>query len=112
MLESTNSGKMAKYWSCGALPKEARDSRSSSRCSSRCLRLLYGSEVKRAATDVLATSPDADRHMGTNIEAQFLCHELGLLPGWSGPTPNSNELIYDLSGARLAELEKALSLSG
>lgn len=28
-------------------------------------------------------SPDADRYNGQNIEAQELCHELGLLPGWS-----------------------------
>jgi NAD(P)-dependent dehydrogenase (short-subunit alcohol dehydrogenase family) len=34
----------------------------------------------------LLESPDADRHNGKNIEAQDLCAELGLLPGWS-PTP-------------------------
>jgi hypothetical protein len=66
-------------------------------------------EVTAKVVAWLATSPEADRHTGTNIEAQFLCHELGLLPGWSGPTPNTNELLYDLSGARLAELERELS---
>jgi len=34
----------------------------------------------------LLESPDADRYNGKNIEAQDLCAELGLLPGWS-PTP-------------------------
>ena len=57
----------------------------------------------------LATSEQADGLTGTNIEAQFLCHELGLLPGWGEPTPNTNDLIYDESGARLAALERALA---
>jgi NAD(P)-dependent dehydrogenase (short-subunit alcohol dehydrogenase family) len=56
----------------------------------------------------LATSPEADRYTGKNIETQFLCHELGLLPGWEGPRPNENELIYDHSGAQLEELERRL----
>lgn len=56
----------------------------------------------------LATSPDADVHTGQNIEAQFLCHELGLLPGWTGPEPNVHALGYDHSGARLAALEREL----
>ncbi len=33
----------------------------------------------------LLESPDADRLNGQNIEAQELCSELGLLPGWSLP---------------------------
>ena len=56
----------------------------------------------------LATSHDADALTGTNIEAQFLCHERGLLPGWSGPEPNAHALHYDHSGARLEALEAAL----
>ena len=35
----------------------------------------------------LATHPDADALNGTTIEAQFLCDELGLLPGWPEPNP-------------------------
>jgi len=66
-------------------------------------------EVTAKVVSWLATSPDADRLTGTNIEAQFLCHELGLLPGWEGPVANTNELLYDRSGARLAELERSLS---
>jgi len=31
----------------------------------------------------LLESPDAELHNGKNIEAQELCAELGLLPGWS-----------------------------
>ncbi len=31
----------------------------------------------------LLESPDAEALNGTNVEAQELCHELGLLPGWS-----------------------------
>lgn len=58
----------------------------------------------------LATSSEADALTGVNIEAQYLCHERGLLPGWEGPTPNENSLVYDRSGAYLLELEEALRL--
>lgn len=58
----------------------------------------------------LATSSDADALTGVNIEAQHLCHERGLLPGWEGPTPNESALIYDCSGANLLALEEALRL--
>lgn len=58
----------------------------------------------------LATSSKADALTGSNIEAQYLCHEQGLLPGWEGPTPNENALAYDGSGANLRELEEALRL--
>jgi len=33
----------------------------------------------------LLESPDAVARNGQNIEAQELCDELGLLPGWSMP---------------------------
>ena len=45
---------------------------------------------------------------GANFEAQFLCHELGLLPGWAGPDPNESAIRYDRSGARIDDLETAL----
>jgi hypothetical protein len=35
----------------------------------------------------LLESPDADGLNGTNVEAQELCSELGLLPGWSLAEP-------------------------
>ena len=57
----------------------------------------------------LATAREADVYTGQNIEAQFLCHELGLLPDWPGPQPNVHALRYDESGARLAALERALA---
>jgi NAD(P)-dependent dehydrogenase (short-subunit alcohol dehydrogenase family) len=68
-------------------------------------------EVSAKVVGWLATSPEADALTGTNLEAQFLCHERGLLPGWPGPTPNPHPLRYDRSGARLEELEAALRRS-
>lgn len=65
-------------------------------------------EVTARVVAWLATSSEADALTGTNIEAQFLCHERGLLPGWSGPTPNEHALRYDTSGARLEALEASL----
>lgn len=65
-------------------------------------------EVPAKVVAWLATSPEADGLTGTNIEAQFLCHERGLLPGWPGPTPNPHPLRYDRSGANLDELESKL----
>lgn len=56
----------------------------------------------------LATSSEADALTGTTIEAQFLCHERSLLPGWKGPKPNAHALQYDRSGAQLEELEAQL----
>ena len=35
----------------------------------------------------LCTDPEADAFNGRNIEAQYFCHERGLLPGWPGPKP-------------------------
>jgi NAD(P)-dependent dehydrogenase (short-subunit alcohol dehydrogenase family) len=36
----------------------------------------------------LATDPSATEWSGAVVPAQQLCHDLGLLPGWSGPVPN------------------------
>ncbi|HEY8525464.1 MAG TPA: SDR family oxidoreductase [Acidimicrobiales bacterium] len=57
----------------------------------------------------LCTEPEAEALNGTNIEAQFFCHERGLLPNWSGPQLKDNNIRYDLSGATLAALERALA---
>ena len=65
-------------------------------------------EVVSKVVAWLATSSEADVLTGRNLEAQFLCHERGLLPGWSGPTPNDHALAYDRSGANLEALEAAL----
>ena len=44
---------------------------------------------------------------GRTVEAQAVCHRLGLVPDWEGPVPNTDSPIrFDLSGAeaqRLAE---------
>lgn len=65
-------------------------------------------DVVGAVVGWLATHPDAERFRGQNVEAQFLCHELGLLPDWAGPTPNQAGLRYDLAASRLRDLEEAL----
>ena len=65
-------------------------------------------DVVGAVVGWLATQPEADRYRGQNVEAPFLCHELGLLPGWAGPTPNQAGLRYDLSAVHLRDLEAAV----
>ena len=66
-------------------------------------------DVVGAVVAWLVTSPGADRLAGGTIEAQFLCAELGLLPGWAGPEPNRAALRYDCSGAELRRLEDSLA---
>lgn len=65
-------------------------------------------EVVGAVVAWLATSDAADEWIGRTVEAQFLCHELGLLPGWPGPRPNTSPIRYDTSGAVLEQLEADL----
>ena len=65
-------------------------------------------DVVGAVCAWLATSPDAPQFSGTNIEAQFFCHERKLLPWWGGPQPNEAAITYDTSGADLARLEEEL----
>jgi len=65
-------------------------------------------EVVGAVVAWLVTSPDADALAGRTVEAQFLCAERGLLPGWGGPTPNRAAIRYDRSGAALEDLEHEL----
>lgn len=65
-------------------------------------------DVVGAVVAWLATDPQADELLGRTVEAQFICHERGLLPGWDGPTPNPAGLRYDLSGAILQQLEADL----
>jgi NAD(P)-dependent dehydrogenase (short-subunit alcohol dehydrogenase family) len=56
----------------------------------------------------LCTDAEADKFRGQNIEAQYFCHERGLLPGWAGPKkPGSNAISYDLSAYKLHELERS-----
>ena len=78
----------------------------------------FGFDSKGAPPDVvgavvawLATSNEAPALSGTTLEAQFFCHERRLLPSWDGPTPNTNALVYDRSGAELERLEAELKRS-
>jgi NAD(P)-dependent dehydrogenase (short-subunit alcohol dehydrogenase family) len=76
----------------------------------------FGIENKGAPMEVLGkvvrwlcTEPEAEQFNGRNIEAQFFCHERGLLPGWSGPRPLDNNIRLDTSGADLQRLEDDLT---
>ncbi len=57
----------------------------------------------------LCTEPDAEQYNGRNIEAQYFCHEKGLLPGWDGPKLQDNSIRLDTSGADLLRLEEELA---
>jgi NAD(P)-dependent dehydrogenase (short-subunit alcohol dehydrogenase family) len=78
----------------------------------------FGIENNGAPADVigavvqwLLTDPEAEQMNGQNIEAQFFCHERGLLPGWDGPRPNEAPIEYDLAGYVIDQLEKGLRAS-
>jgi NAD(P)-dependent dehydrogenase (short-subunit alcohol dehydrogenase family) len=61
-------------------------------------------DVMGAVVKWLVENPDAVRN-GSNVEAQYVCHDLGLLPGWPGPEPNDAPIRYDPSGAEALRLE-------
>lgn len=67
-----------------------------------------GETVSRTVAWLLANPDAAKQYDGLNIEAQFFCHEHGLLEGWGGPNPNLAPIRYDLSGAKLEQLEADL----
>ncbi len=75
-------------------------------------------DVPAKVVRYLATNPEAARYDGKNVEAQQLCHELGLLPGWAGPGSGNGEtggLRYDMSGFnmhRIAMGEKFTDVYG
>lgn len=66
-------------------------------------------DVIGAVVAWLATSPDADEYRGRTVEGQYVCHERGLLPGWSGPRPNTAAIRYDTCAAELAAREAELA---
>lgn len=66
-------------------------------------------EVMGKVVRWLCTDPGAGAWNGRNVEAQHLCHELGLLPGWDGPQVLDNNIRYDRSGAILEQLEADLA---
>lgn len=57
----------------------------------------------------LCTDPEAEAFNGRNVEAQFFCHERGLLPGWDGPRVLDNNIRLDTSGADLQAMEDDLA---
>lgn len=65
-------------------------------------------DVIGAVVNWLVTNPEAESMNGENIEAQFFCHERGLLPGWEGPKPNEAPIKYDLAGYIIDKLEREL----
>jgi len=65
-------------------------------------------EVVGAVVSWLVTDPEGAEFNGTNIEAQFFCHERQLLPGWAGPRPNEAPIRYDMSGKTLHDMEQNL----
>ena len=66
-------------------------------------------EVVGVVVAWLCTSDEADAYNGTNIEAQYFCHERAMLPGWPGPRSHDNNIRYDRSGAILDDLEAKLA---
>ena len=66
-------------------------------------------EVMGKVVRWLCTDPEADQFNGRNIEAQFFCHDRGLLPGWEGPRVMDNNIRLDTSGADLQKLEDELA---
>ncbi len=65
-------------------------------------------DVMGAVIAWLVNSPDAAPTDGRTIEAQELCHELGLLPGWEGPVPNDAPIRYDVAGAEAIRIENQI----
>ncbi len=66
-------------------------------------------EVMGKVVRWLCTDPEAADYNGRNVEAQFFCHERGLLPGWEGPRVMDNNIRLDTSGADLQQLEDELA---
>jgi NAD(P)-dependent dehydrogenase (short-subunit alcohol dehydrogenase family) len=66
-------------------------------------------EVMGKVVRWLCTEPEAEQYNGRNVEAQYFCHEKGLLPGWDGPKLQDNSIRLDTSGADLLRLEEELA---
>jgi NAD(P)-dependent dehydrogenase (short-subunit alcohol dehydrogenase family) len=66
-------------------------------------------EVMGKVVRWLCTDPEAEQYNGRNVEAQYFCHEKGLLPGWDGPKLQDNSIRLDTSGADLLRLEEELA---
>lgn len=69
----------------------------------------YGepAEVIGAVVKWLLENPkDAAKYNGGTVPAQYVCHDLKLLPGWSGPKPNSAAANFDRHGAIMDDLTR------
>jgi NAD(P)-dependent dehydrogenase (short-subunit alcohol dehydrogenase family) len=66
-------------------------------------------EVMGKVVRWLCTNPEAAQYNGRNVEAQFFCHQRGLLPGWEGPRVMDNNIRLDTAGADLQKLEDDLA---
>lgn len=64
-------------------------------------------EVMGKVARWLATEPEAVALNGTTIEAQYFCHEKGLLPGWDGPRLLANNIRYDAAAENITQFELA-----
>ena len=65
-------------------------------------------DVVGAVVAWLVDHPDDAPPDGQTIEAQELCHQLGLLPDWEGPSPNEAPIRYDLAGAESVRIENEI----
>ena len=65
-------------------------------------------DVVGAVIKWMVEHPDEVPHDGTTIEAQHVCHKLGLLPDWPGPDANEAPIRYDLSGAEALRIENEI----
>jgi len=75
-------------------------------------------DVPARVVRFLVTDPAGEKYNGKNIEAQQLCHELGLMPEWPGPGVMSGDtggLKYDMSAYnmyKVAQGEKFTDVYG
>jgi NAD(P)-dependent dehydrogenase (short-subunit alcohol dehydrogenase family) len=65
-------------------------------------------EVIGAVVRWLVEHPEEAPTDGRTVEAQEVCHQLGLLDGWDGPLPNEAAIRYDLSGAEAVRIENEI----
>jgi NAD(P)-dependent dehydrogenase (short-subunit alcohol dehydrogenase family) len=65
-------------------------------------------DVMGAVVKWMLEHPDDVPADGRTIEAQYVCHQLGLLPDWEGPGANESEIRYDVSGAEAIRIENEI----
>lgn len=65
-------------------------------------------DVMGAVVRWMVERPDEVPLDGSTIEAQWVCHRLGLLPDWAGPERNDAPIRYDLAGAEALRIEEEI----